>query len=111
MEVGSIVLPPGREVVNHYHRHVIETFFTLSGRVTLWMNARDRVELGPGDFIACDPYVMTYFVCEDDEPWQALFVKAPHGLDDAVVVPWRPGEPAPQLDDGSGAATGDQGTS
>jgi quercetin dioxygenase-like cupin family protein len=95
MDIGSIVLAPGDEVPNHYHTRVVEAFFTIDGAVTLWLNGTDRLDLGPGDYVSCEPYEMTYFVCPGPASWRALFVKAPHGPDDAVPRPWRPGEPAP----------------
>jgi len=39
----------------------------------------------------------TTFVNEGSEPWQALFIKAPHVPGDGVVLEWHPGEPVPSV--------------
>lgn len=94
-DVGFVVLPPGQDFPNHFHKETEESFYTVEGNVTLWINGREKHELSPGDFCRCDPYEMHYFVNEGNEPWKAVFIKAPHNPKDGVVVEWRPGEPPP----------------
>ncbi len=97
-DVGYVVLPPGGDFPNHYHRHIEEGFYTIAGTVTLWVDGVERHELRAGDYARCDPYEMHYFVNEGSEPWQALFVKAPHVPGDGVVLAWRPGDPVPTIE-------------
>jgi quercetin dioxygenase-like cupin family protein len=98
-DVGYVVLPPGQDFPNHYHRTTEESFYTIEGNVVLWINGRERFELGPGDFFRCDPFEMHYFVNEGSTPWKALFVKAPHDPKDGKVVEWRPGNPPPDIEE------------
>lgn len=96
-DVGTVVLPPGQDFPNHYHETIEESFYTIGGTVTLWLNGRERHELRPGDYIRCEPFEMHYFVNEGEEAWRALFVKAPYAPKDGVTVPWMPGDPPPPL--------------
>ncbi len=97
-DVGYVLLPPGKDFPNHYHEHIEEAFYTIAGSVTLWLNGTERFELRAGDYFRCDPFEMHYFVCEGDEAWQALFIKAPHVPGDGIVREWRPGEPVPAIE-------------
>ena len=99
-DVGYVVLPPGQDFPNHYHETIEESFYTIAGSVTLWIDGSERVDLKAGDFFRCDPFEMHYFVNEGDEPWRALFVKAPFAPKDGVVVNWRPGDPPPRVPEG-----------
>ena len=96
-DVGYVVLPPGQDFPNHYHETIEESFFTVGGSVTLWLNGEQRYELRVGDYFRCDPFEMHYFVNEGSEPWKALFVKAPYAPRDGVVVEWKPGQPRPTI--------------
>lgn len=98
-DVGIVVLPAGQDFPNHYHKNVEESFMTLAGSVTLWIDGRERVELVEGDFVRCDPGEMHYFVNEGDEDWRALFMKTPHDPKDSIVVAWHPGEEPPQKEE------------
>jgi quercetin dioxygenase-like cupin family protein len=93
-DVGACYLRPGDAFPNHYHQSLEETFFVVEGEATLWTDCEHRFTLRTGDIHRCDPYEMHYFVNETDEPFVALFVKAPYDPDDKVDVPWEPGQPA-----------------
>jgi quercetin dioxygenase-like cupin family protein len=96
-DFGIVILPPGQDFPNHYHRTIEESFLTLEGHVVVYVNG-ERYEFGPGDYFRCDPYDMHYFVNESDAPWRALFVKAPYNPEDGVVAEWKPGDPLPQIE-------------
>lgn len=96
-DVGIVVLPPGQDFPNHYHKELEESFFTLEGEVSLYVNG-EKHHLQKGDFFRCDPLEMHYFVNESQTPWKAIFVKAPYDPKDGVTVDWKPGQPIPIIE-------------
>jgi mannose-6-phosphate isomerase-like protein (cupin superfamily) len=80
---------------NHFHANVEESFFVFEGEATLWMNCTEKFTIKVGDLYRDEPGEMHYFVNETDEPFEALFIKAPYDPTDTIQVPWTPGEPVP----------------
>ncbi len=97
IDVGIVVLPPNQDFPNHYHKNLEESFFTLEGEVSLYLNFEEH-QLKPGDFFRCDPTEMHYFTNRGTIPWKAIFIKAPYDPKDGVTVDWRPGDPIPKLE-------------
>ncbi|WP_282946880.1 cupin domain-containing protein [Cellulomonas endometrii] len=96
-DVGVVRLRPGDDASNHYHAAIEETFVVLEGSATLWLDGRASYELAAGDVVQMQPGEQHYFVNEGDDVFRALFIKAPYDPADGVQVPWRPGEPEPEL--------------
>ena len=95
-DIGILRLRAGDDYRNHYHAHSENSFFVIEGEVTLWSDCRERHTLRVGDFHRCDPLEMHYFRNESDAEFRAVFVRAPYDPSDTIVVPWVPGEPAPE---------------
>jgi mannose-6-phosphate isomerase-like protein (cupin superfamily) len=93
IDVGVVVLRPGDEYPNHFHARSENTFFGLEGEAALWSDRRDRLPLRAGDMHRFDPGEMHYLVNEGEQPWRALFIRAPHDPSDTTRVLWRPGAP------------------
>lgn len=96
-DLGVVRLRPGDDATNHYHAAIEETFVVLEGSATLWLDGRSSYRLDVGDVYQLLPGEQHYFVNEGDVDFRALFIKAPYDPDDGVPVPWRPGEPEPDL--------------
>ncbi|MCA0438148.1 MAG: cupin domain-containing protein [Actinobacteria bacterium] len=96
-DIGVLRLRPGDDMTNHIHHFCDESFLVMEGRCTLWVNCRDRYEIGPGDVYRCGPAEMHYFVNELDAPFRMFFIKSPASPGDTVNLPWRPGDPIPAV--------------
>lgn len=94
-DIGTVLLRPGDDVVNHFHANVEESFYVIEGAGALWIDCAERHPLRVGDVYQSPPGEMHYFVNDSDADLRFLFVKAPHDPDDTVPVPWVPGEPVP----------------
>lgn len=94
-DIGTVLLRPGDDVVNHYHANVEESFYIIEGAGTLWIECREPHVLKVGDLYQSDPGEMHYFVNDSGADMRLLFVKAPFDPNDTVPVPWVPGEPVP----------------
>jgi len=96
-DVGVVRLRPGDDATNHYHSAIEETFFGIEGEATLWIDGRQSRTIGVGDVYQMQPGEQHYFVNDGAAVFRALFVKAPYDPNDGIQVPWRPGEPEPEL--------------
>lgn len=96
-DIGVLRLRPGDDMVNHYHERCDESFVVVEGAATLWVDCRERYELGLGDVYRCAPGELHYFVNNTDAPFRCIFIKSPASPGDTIAVPWAPGTPAPQL--------------
>lgn len=96
-DIGVLVLRPGDQMANHIHRHCDESFVVVEGEATLWTDCAERHALVPGDVYRCAPGEMHYFVNESDARFRCVFVKSPQSPGDTVILPWTPGDPAPDL--------------
>lgn len=94
---GIVRLKPGDDAANHYHAAIEETFAGIEGEATLWVDGRRSYRIGVGDVYRMEPGEQHYFVNESDAVFRAIFVKAPYDPDDGVPVPWKPGDPPPDL--------------
>jgi quercetin dioxygenase-like cupin family protein len=53
--INAIVLPPGYDTNNHYHRHQEETYFVHAGRIAFTFGDGTTHELGPGGLARVAP--------------------------------------------------------
>lgn len=97
LALGVVRLRPGDAIDNHVHHTCDESFVVLEGEGTLWVEAKDSYTLRVGDVYSCEPGEMHYFVNEGDVPFRFVFLKTPASPGDTVVLPWTPGQPAPDV--------------
>ncbi|WP_456410216.1 cupin domain-containing protein [Oceanithermus sp.] len=96
-DFGMVVLMPGEDFPTHYHREVEENFFTLEGKVDIYING-EKFTLRPGELCHVPPKHPHYLINRGDTPWKAIFVKAPYDPKDKVDVDWLPGQPFPEIE-------------
>lgn len=94
--LGVMRLRPGDEMANHIHRTCDESFVVLEGEAELWTDCRDQHLITVGDVHRCVPGEMHYFRNSSGAAFRCLFIKTPASPGDTVVIPWQPGQPAPQ---------------
>lgn len=94
-DIGALLLRPGDHMDNHLHEHCDESFVVIEGECTLWIDCTEKRTMRAGDVIRCEPGEMHYLVNESEADFRLVFVKSPASPGDTVVLPWRPGEPAP----------------
>jgi mannose-6-phosphate isomerase-like protein (cupin superfamily) len=95
-DFGMVILTPGEDFQTHYHDHVEENFFTLSGEVDIYING-EKITLHPGELCHVPPRHPHYLINNGDVPWKAIFVKAPYDPKDKIDVDWLPGQPLPNI--------------
>lgn len=88
-DVGVVTLQPGQHFNAHKHERIEENFLTIQGEVHMYVDGALHV-LGVGDFVRCDPGETHYVVNRGNEPWKAVFIKAPYDPKDGVTVDWTP---------------------
>ena len=103
-DIGLLTLRPGDDMTNHIHHWCSESFIVVEGRATLWVDCRDSYALTPGDVHRCVADEMHYFVNDHDTTFRMVFIKAPASPGDTVNLPWKPGQPIPQVPPASVAA-------
>lgn len=90
--VGRKTFLPGEVYKNHLHPRAWEAFVVERGRITLWIDRTERVELEAGATYTVPAGVEHCPANESDAPAQLLFVRVPYSADDVVTLPWDPRE-------------------
>ena len=88
-DVGLVVIQPGEDFNTHYHQNTEEDFYTLEGKVDIYVDG-EKIVISEGDIIQLPPPTKHYIKNNYDKPWKALFVKAPFHEKDKVNVDWLP---------------------
>lgn len=74
---GIVVLKPGQDFRNHYHKVMEENFFVLEGMIDFYIND-EKITCGKGDLIHVDPSEKHYLINPYDEFAKAVFILAPY---------------------------------
>ncbi|HET7580635.1 MAG TPA: cupin domain-containing protein [Bacillales bacterium] len=77
IDMGVVVLKPGQDHQNHYHKITEETFFVLEGETDFYIN-EEHVPMKKGDMLQVHPTESHYLINQSDQDFKAIFVKAPH---------------------------------
>ncbi|MEU1185010.1 cupin domain-containing protein [Streptomyces sp. NPDC005820] len=97
LALGVLRLRPGDSVENHLHWHCDESFVVVEGTATLWLDARESVELGEGEVHSCSPGEMHHLRNDSAQDFRCVFIKTPPSPGDTIPVPWQPGDPYPDV--------------
>ena len=90
-DVGLVIIQPGEDFNTQYHQNTEEDFYTLEGKVDIYVDG-EKIVISEGDIIQLPPPTKHYIKNNYDKPWKALFVKAPFHEKDKVNVDWLPEE-------------------
>jgi mannose-6-phosphate isomerase-like protein (cupin superfamily) len=96
-DIGVLKLNPGDAMPNHIHRHCDESFVVLEGSASLWVDAVTRHTMTPNTVFRCKPGEMHYLINDSEEPFRCIFIKSPASPGDTITIPWRPGDPGPDV--------------
>jgi mannose-6-phosphate isomerase-like protein (cupin superfamily) len=91
IDMGVVVIGVGEEHSCHKHEHQEESFLVLEGACAVYLDGK-RVVIQKGDYLQCDVGESHMFINEFNEPFKAVFIKAPHlDFKDSVYIDWKPG--------------------
>lgn len=91
VDMGVVVIGIGEEHPCHKHERQEESFLVLEGQCAVYLDGV-RVVIKKGDYLQCDLGESHMFINEFDEPFKAVFIKAPHlDFKDSVYIDWKPG--------------------
>jgi quercetin dioxygenase-like cupin family protein len=82
---GVVILKPGQDFKNHYHRHMEENFFLLEGQLDFYINDQ-LVTCKSGELMHVEPNETHYLINNYDEPAKAVFILAPYTDNDKVEI-------------------------
>ena len=99
VDMGVVVITPGESHPCHKHVTQEESFLALEGECAVYVDG-ERVLLKAGGYLRCEPGEAHLFRNESDQPFKAVFCKAPHRQEkDSVYIEWEPGEPFVKTED------------
>ncbi len=96
VDMGVVVIIPGETHPCHMHTKQEESFLVLEGECAVYIDG-EKVVIKQGDYLRCEPGESHLFRNESEEPFKAVFTKAPHMTEkDSVYIDWEPGQPFPE---------------
>ncbi|MFA5607381.1 MAG: cupin domain-containing protein [Leucobacter sp.] len=81
---------PGEVFPNHIHEILTETFVGVEGRVELWIDRSECVDILPGVVRSVEAHREHCLRNATDEPAVICYIKSPHLPDDRVARTWEP---------------------
>jgi len=74
---GVVVLKPGQDFKEHFHKIMEENFYLLEGKLDFYIDNK-KVEVETGGFIHVEPGETHYLVNNYDKPAKAVFILGPY---------------------------------
>jgi quercetin dioxygenase-like cupin family protein len=85
MSFGVVVLKPGQDFKNHYHKQMEENFFVLEGQIDFYVND-EIVTCKQGEIVHVEPDETHYLKNNYDQSAKAVFMLAPYAENDKFEV-------------------------